>query len=111
MRELESSKIQTKDANDEEAARAKYAPLQEKIKPLKYGLSRVNFEIIEIMKSLLKFNPYFRMTAYECIQSKVFDPVRDAGKEKILAHMHSENTQSFGQSSQTQGHKSADTKF
>ena len=67
VRELESSKIQTKDTVDEETAKIKYAPLQEKIKPLKYGHSRVNFEIIELMKSLLKFNPYFRMTAFECI--------------------------------------------
>lgn len=55
----------------------KYAPLSDKIKPLKYGISRVNYEIIEIMKSLLKFNPFFRMTAYECLKSKSFDPVRD----------------------------------
>lgn len=47
------------------------------------------------MKNLLKFNPYFRMTAYECIQSKVFDPVRDLTKEKILNHMHQENTQTY----------------
>ena len=40
VRELESSKIQTKDAHDEEVARVKYAPLSEKMKPLKYSLSR-----------------------------------------------------------------------
>jgi hypothetical protein len=48
----------------------------------------VNYEIIEMMKSLLKFNPYYRMTAFECMQSKVFDAVRDENKEKILSYMH-----------------------
>jgi hypothetical protein len=52
------------------------------------------------MKNLLKFNPYFRMTAFECIQSKVFDPVRDINKEKILSYMHQENTQSYNGNSQ-----------
>ena len=90
VRELECSKIQTRDGHDEEVARVKYAPLTEKIKPLK-NKSRHNYEIIEIMKSLLKFNPYFRMTAFECLQSKVFDQVRDPAKEKILYFMNSEN--------------------
>ena len=90
MRELECSKIQTRDGHDEEVARVKYAPLAEKIKPLK-SKSRHNYEIIEIMKSLLKFNPYFRMTAFECLQSKVFDQVRDPAKEKILYFMNGEN--------------------
>ena len=89
----------------------KYAPLTEKIKPLKYGISRVNYEIIEIMKSLLKFNPFFRMTAYECIQSKSFDPVRDLQKEKILTFMQNENAQIYSQTaSQAQGSKSSDAK-
>ena len=115
VRELESSKIQTKDQTDEEAAKIKYAPLHEKIRPLKFGQSRVNFEVIELMKNLLKFNPYFRMTAYECMQQKVFDPVRDPTKEKILNYMHQENIQTYNShsnSSSTQpGFKSADAKF
>ena len=97
---MESSKIQTKDVADEEVARVKYAALAEKTKPLKYGLSRQNYEIIDIMKSLLKFNPYFRMTAYECLQAKVFDAVRDANKEKILTFMHNENQAMFNQTPQ-----------
>ena len=31
----------------------------------------------EIVSSLLNFNPYFRMTAWECLKHPVFDSVRD----------------------------------
>ena len=63
------------------------------------------------MQSLLKFNPYFRMTAYECIQSKVFDAVRDENKEKILHYMNQENQALHNMVPQAQGFKSADNKF
>ena len=109
MRELESAKIQTRDGHDEEVARQKYAPLSDKIKPLK-NKSRHNFEIIEIMKSMLKFNPYFRMTAFECLQQKVFDNVRDAAKEKILYYMNSENQQLHNPNHNAAGFRSAETK-
>ena len=34
---------------------------------------------------MLKFNPFFRMTSYECLtKCKVFDSVRDHKKEKYL---------------------------
>ena len=36
------------------------------------------------MKNLLSFNPFFRMTAFECLNLNVFDPVRDAKKESVL---------------------------
>lgn len=35
------------------------------------------------------------MTAFECIQNKVFDPVRDQLKEKILAKMRQENISTY----------------
>jgi hypothetical protein len=62
------------------------------------------------MKSMLKFNPYFRMTAFECLQQKVFDNVRDAAKEKILYYMNSENQQLHNPNHNAAGFRSAETK-
>ena len=44
-------------------------------------------EIVTIWKSLIKLNPYYRPTAYECLRNKVFDPYRDKQVEKILDEM------------------------
>ena len=45
-------------------------------------------EIIEILQNLLNFNPFLRMTAYECLtECKIFDEVRDRKKEKALFKM------------------------
>lgn len=43
------------------------------------------------MQNLLKFNPYFRMTSYECLQISLFDSVRDPLKERILNKLHNQN--------------------
>jgi hypothetical protein len=43
------------------------------------------------MKNLLNFNPYFRMTAYECLKQKIFDCVREPLKEKIISRLRDEN--------------------
>jgi hypothetical protein len=43
--------------------------------------------VVEIMLKLLQLNPFFRPTAKECIKNKVFDPFRDARKERILDEM------------------------
>jgi serine/threonine protein kinase len=40
--------------------------------------------LVEVMQNLLSFNPYYRMTAYEALQSKVFDSVRNTKKEEII---------------------------
>ena len=94
VKELECSKV-SKD--DSELNSKKFREtFVEKCRTLKQGLDRPYYEMIEIMKSLLKFNPFFRMTAHECIQAKIFDPVRDKNKEKILNHMHQLNIKKFG---------------
>jgi len=31
---------------------------------------------------MLEFNPYFRKSAFELLQNKIFDPIRDPMKEK-----------------------------
>ena len=36
------------------------------------------------MSNMLSFNPYFRMTAYECLKHKLFDAVRQPQREKII---------------------------
>ena len=33
---------------------------------------------------MLSFNPYFRMTAFECLKHKIFDPVRNPKKEQMI---------------------------
>jgi len=50
------------------------------------------------MKNMLKFNPYFRMSSYECIHHKIFDGVRDPLREKILTKMRQENLRALNQS-------------
>jgi hypothetical protein len=35
------------------------------------------------------------MTAFECIQNKVFDSVRDQQKEKVLVQMREDNIMSY----------------
>ena len=40
--------------------------------------------IVDLMHNFLSFNPFFRMTALEAIKLKVFDPVRNPKKEKLL---------------------------
>ena len=37
-----------------------------------------------MLQSCLQLNPYFRMTANECLNAKLFDSVRDPTKERIL---------------------------
>ena len=37
-----------------------------------------------MLQSCLQLNPYFRMTANECLNAKLFDAVRDSTKERIL---------------------------
>jgi hypothetical protein len=40
------------------------------------------------MKNTLKLNPYFRLTARECLLNKVFDKFRDTKKERMLNLMY-----------------------
>ena len=40
-----------------------------------------------MLKHVIKLNPYFRLTAQECLTYKVFDPYRAAKKERILVEM------------------------
>jgi hypothetical protein len=35
-----------------------------------------------LLKKVIKFNPYFRYSAQECINLQVFDDIRDAELEK-----------------------------
>ena len=41
-----------------------------------------NPEIRSLLKGLLEFNPHFRLTAKEALQSKVFDKIREPFFEK-----------------------------
>ena len=42
----------------------------------------VNPELIKLLKGLLEFNPHFRMTAAEALQSPVFDDIRISAFEQ-----------------------------
>jgi hypothetical protein len=45
-------------------------------------------EMKMIAMNFLQLNPYFRLTAYECLsRCKIFDSVRDLKKEKLLKGM------------------------
>ena len=54
---------------------------------LRQFLSKPTGALVTILANLMKLNPYFRWTAFECLQNKVFDPYRDANKERILSEM------------------------
>ena len=46
-------------------------------------------EMTEIMKNFLQLNPYFRMTAYECIMKcSIFDGYRLPAIEKVLKKLY-----------------------
>ena len=47
-------------------------------------LTDKNKQITNLLQNMLSFNPYFRMTAFECLKHKIFDQVRDAKKEEII---------------------------
>lgn len=40
-----------------------------------------NKGILSLLKEMLEFNPFFRPTAKECLQNKIFDNIRVAGLE------------------------------
>jgi serine/threonine protein kinase len=39
-------------------------------------------EIIEILTSLLQFNPYFRLNAIDCLKHPIFDGIRNPLMER-----------------------------
>ena len=41
-------------------------------------------ELVNLMQSLLKFNPYFRKSSYECTKLPVFDKVRDPLRDRLI---------------------------
>ena len=42
---------------------------------------KTNQGILGLLKEMLEFNPFFRPTAKECLQNKIFDSIRVAGLE------------------------------
>ena len=36
----------------------------------------VSDDLVDLLKGMLEFNPFFRLTARECLKSKVFDDIR-----------------------------------
>lgn len=41
-----------------------------------------NEDLLYILKGMLEFNPYFRLSASECLKSKVFDDIRNPELER-----------------------------
>ena len=85
VRELEASN--SKNSHSNEFATH---PILGKCHGLSKNLSSNNKELAEIMLNCLSLNPYYRLTAYDCLKNcKVFDSVRSEKKENIvdfLAH-------------------------
>lgn len=71
VRELESSKPNESEQKEgkerEKPVKPENSIFAEKINVIKQKLNRYTLDLIELLKNLLSFNPYFRMTAYECI--------------------------------------------
>ena len=57
------------------------------LKIMRQKLSAKSHELVTILENCLHLNPYFRMTAAECLSNSVFDPVRDNSKEIILNYL------------------------
>ena len=62
--------------------------LHDNIAYIRNLLTTKNHELLTVLTSCISLNPYFRMTAQECLRLKVFDEVRDSTKDKILCEMH-----------------------
>ena len=41
-----------------------------------------------MFESMLKLNPYLRVTARECLSNSIFDPYRNSIKESIINEMY-----------------------
>jgi hypothetical protein len=58
------------------------------VQNIKSMISSKNKDLTNVLQNMLSFNPYFRMTAFEClIECKIFDGVRDTNKESGLLTM------------------------
>ena len=53
-------------------------------KDMKPKLAKKSQQLLLMLQNCLQLNPYFRMTANECLNAKLFDSVRDPVKERIL---------------------------
>jgi serine/threonine protein kinase len=62
------------------------APLEQSINILKPKMKEQ--DLVNIITSLLSFNPYFRMTAWEALKHPVFDSVRNPMQETFLSRMN-----------------------
>lgn len=77
VRELESSHSKSSSVQDKK--------LKERSLDFKQSLQSKNHEIADIMINFLKFNPFYRMTSFECLSNcRIFDSVRDPRKENLL---------------------------
>ena len=67
MRELEVSKMGQDEKEKERAIKPENGALAQKCNKILMGTNKYSEEMIDLMKSMLNFNPYMRMTAFECI--------------------------------------------
>ena len=58
---------------------------------MKDRLSHNNKPIVDILQNMLRFNCYFRMSAFELLRHSVFDRIRDKEKEMVLKRLRSSN--------------------
>ena len=58
--------------------------LRFRLEEIRQTLNPKNQSIIDICLDFLQFNPFFRMSSFECLQCRVFDSVRDNKKEDYL---------------------------
>jgi p38 MAP kinase len=60
--------------------------LKDSAKSLKCSFPKTKPELLELLESMLQFNPHHRQTANELLQHKIFDKVRDRNNESIAPH-------------------------
>ena len=66
--------------------------LREKCQELRQQISPKRQQMVDILENLLQLNPYFRMTAYECLQNRIFDKYRDPRREEAIKVLRESNS-------------------
>jgi len=76
------SYVRDLEAKTKEASKDSEPAFDSHVKYINRKISAKNKELVLILQNMLSFNPYFRMTALECLtECKIFDVVRDKKKE------------------------------
>ena len=79
------SYVRDLEAKSKENSKDEGPAFEKHVRFISKRISPGNQELINILQNMLSFNPYFRMSAFECLtECKIFDDVRNKKLEKGL---------------------------